>query len=255
MEDMCQAALELGMEEIAITDHADYEPLDVCSDYFRPEPYWQSIERCRNIFDGRLTIRAGVECGETHLYREEVGALISTYDYDVVIGSLHWAGDRPAFDGTFFDGLTLDEGLLLYFDHLTRLAADGEYDLLGHIDLIRRATDQRFGLPELNLELYEAQARALLRTVAERGKGIEVNTSYVFKGLGEPGPSTQVLRWFREEGGEIITLGSDGHYPDQVGAAFDRALDIVREAGFDQVTTFHGRSPIRTPLPNTNRRR
>ena len=45
MAEMCQAALKLGMDEIAITDHADFEPLDVCCGYFDPEPYWAEIAR------------------------------------------------------------------------------------------------------------------------------------------------------------------------------------------------------------------
>jgi histidinol-phosphatase (PHP family) len=243
MEAICRAALARGMREIAITDHADFEPLDPCHGYFRPGPYWEAIDRCRATFEGRLTIRAGVECGESHLYRQEVAALLSAHDYDFVLGSLHWVDSRPTFDGAFFDGLRLEEGLALYFDELAHLAALGEYDVLAHPDIIRRAIYRRFGPTELDLSPYEPLVREVLRIVAERGKGLEVNTAYLRKGMGGPGPSVQVLRWFREEGGRIVTLGSDGHRPEHVGAGFDRALAMVREAGFERLTTFHRRTP------------
>ena len=228
MAEMCQAALKLGMDEIAITDHADFEPLDVCCGYFDPEPYWAEIARCRQAFAGRLTIRAGIECGESHVYRRQVAAILAAGDYDLVLGSLHWAGERPTFDGAFFNGLGLDQGLALYFDHLGRLAEEGDYDVLAHIDIIRRAAHRRFGPGRFALWTHEDRVRDILRTVARRGKGIEVNTSFQRKGMGAPGPSAQVLRWFKEEGGEIVTLGSDGHAPAEVGAAFEEAIELVR---------------------------
>jgi histidinol-phosphatase (PHP family) len=242
MEATCRAALACAMAEIAITDHADFEPLDPCCRYLRAEPYWEALSRCRDVFAGLLTIRAGLECGESHIYRQEVQALVAAHEYDVVLGSLHWVGSRPTFSGSFFDGLAIDEGLELYLDELARLAAAGEYDVLAHADIIRRAAFQRFGVAELDLRRHEERMRRVLRTVAERGKGIEVNTSYLRKGLGPPGPSPQVLTWFRQEGGRFVTLGSDGHRPAEVGAGFAQALGMVREAGFADLATFERRT-------------
>lgn len=251
IEAMCQAALAAGMSEFAITDHADFEPLDPCHGYFRPKPYWKAVERCRAAFAGQLTVRAGIECGETHIYKDKVTALLTDGDYDFVLGSLHWAGKRPAFDETFFDGLTLDDGLALYFEHLERLAAEGEYDVLGHIDLVQRAAYQRFGLRQLDLRPHEAQVRRALRAAAQRGKGVEVNTSFARKAGGEPGPSVEVLRWFAEEGGQIVTIGSDGHAPAHIGADFDRALEMVRQGGFERLAIFERRVASWVPLGPT----
>jgi len=244
MEAMCRAALARGIEEIAITDHADFTPQDPCYGYFRAERYWTALEQCREAFQGLLIIRAGIEVGEAHLYPEEVQVLLSGYEYDFVLGSLHWVDGRPLFEESFFNGLSLDDGLALYFEELARLAEEGEYDVLAHLDLIRRAAYRRFGLRELNLRPHEARVRRVLRAVAERGKGLEVNTAYVRKGIGDPGPSVQVLRWFREEGGQIVTLGSDAHRPEDVGLGLDRALAMVRKAGFEGVTLFCRRMPL-----------
>jgi histidinol-phosphatase (PHP family) len=243
MEVMCRAALAQGMTEVAITDHADFESLDPCYGYFRPEAYWRALERCRATFGPSLTIRAGVECGESHIYQEEITDLLARHPYDVVLGSLHWAQDRPAFHSDFFLGLDLDEGLEIYFEELEQLAARADYDVLAHLDIIRRAAFYRFGLQELDLEPHETRVRRVLRCVAERGRALEMNTSTVRKGMGGPGPSLQVLRWFREEGGQFVTIGSDGHAPPDVGADFDQAWDMVRAAGFEGVTTFEGRVP------------
>jgi len=242
MEATCRAALACGMTEIAITDHADFEPLDPCYRYLRAEPYWKALNRCRDIFASQLTIRAGLECGESHIYRQEVEALLAAHEYDVVLGSLHWVGSRPTFSGSFFDGLTMDQGLEVYLDELALLAVAGEYDVLAHADIIRRAASQRFGVAEVDLSRHEERVRRVLRTVAERGKGIEINTAYLRKGQGPPGPSVQVLTWFRQEGGQIVTLGSDGHRPAEVGAGFAQALRMAQEAGFADLATLERRT-------------
>ncbi len=241
MEAMCEAALTCGMRELAITDHAEYTSVDPCYGFFHPASYWAALQHCREAFAGRLTLRAGLECGESHLHCASIAALLTEHEYDFVLGSLHWVGDRPTFDSEFFDGLTLDEGLALYFDELAGLAADGEYDVLAHMDIVRRATHMRWGVAELDLRPHEAAVRRTLRLVAERDKGIEINTSFRRKGIGAPGPSVEVLRWFRQAGGRIVTIGSDGHCPAHVGSDFDLALTMLHEAGFDRPATFSRR--------------
>ena len=235
METVCQAALARGLEEIAITDHVDWEPQDEGYARFRPQAYWTEIERCRALFAGQLTIRAGVELGEPHRFRQEAAELLARYEYDLVLGSLHWSNGRPAWERAFFgDDLGLDEGLALYFAELYTLASEADYDVLTHLDFVRRAAYLCFGVGEPDLRPHEAQIRRVLRAVAERGKGLEVNTNTCRKGLGGPGASLEALRWFRQAGGRIVTFGSDAHRAEDVGADLDRALAVAREAGFDR---------------------
>lgn len=59
--------------------------------------------------------------------------------------------------------------------------------------------------------------------------------------MSEPCPSLEILRWYRELGGEILTLGSDAHTPDKIGAHFDVALEMARAAGFKRLATFEQR--------------
>ena len=57
------------------------------------------------------------------------------------------------------------------------------------------------------------------------GRALEVNTS-------SPLASADLVRWFREEGGEAVSFGSDAHQPRLVGQRFDLAVDVVETAGF-----------------------
>ncbi|MBE9470803.1 MAG: PHP domain-containing protein, partial [Chloroflexi bacterium] len=78
----CEAAIARGMSEIAFTDHADFDPLDACYEYLRPAAYLAEIERCRSEYGDRLIIRAGVEIGEGHVFRDQAAALLEAHDFD-----------------------------------------------------------------------------------------------------------------------------------------------------------------------------
>ena len=51
-------------------------------------------------------------------------------------------------------------------------------------------------------------------------------------GTSSPLASADQVRWFREEGGEAVSFGSDAHQPYAVGQRFDLAVDVVEAAGF-----------------------
>ena len=72
--------------------------------------------------------------------------------------------------------------------------------------------------------MWEAEIRAILQHVVARGKGIEINTNPLRKGRIEPNPPAIVVNWFRELGGQYLTVGSDSHAPHHVGGNLDRAI-------------------------------
>jgi histidinol phosphatase-like PHP family hydrolase len=120
------------------------------------------------------------------------------------------------------------------------LAAEGDFDVLGHLDLVKRDA-RKFGKVYDGPEPYADLIRAALRSIVERGKGIEINTSPLRRGQPDPCPSLEVLRWYRELGGEILTFGSDAHRPGDIGAHFDVALEMARAAGFTRLARFEKR--------------
>ncbi|MEA3339852.1 MAG: histidinol-phosphatase HisJ family protein [Chloroflexota bacterium] len=235
----CEAAIARGLSEIAFTDHADFGPVDP-SGYFRPTEYLAEIERCRARYGGRLTIRAGVEMGEPHIFAQEAASVLAAGEFDFVLGSAHYAvGMQPAWKPAFFEQ-PLRQAYEAYFQQVARLAAEGDFDVLAHLDLVKRDA-HKFGKTYDGPGPYADVIRAALRSIVERGKGIEINTSALHRGQPETCPSLQVLRWYRELGGDILTFGSDAHTPDAVGACFDVALEMARSAGFARLATFERR--------------
>ena len=247
MATACEAAIARGLSEIAFAEHADFEPRDECCGFLRPAAYLSEIERCRRRYGDRLTIRAGVEVGEGHVYRDQAATLLQAHQFDFVLGSLHWVDGRLHCDGHYFAGRTLDEGLRAYFEQLAQLVAEADYDVLAHFDTVRRAAYRAFGprtlgaLRTLDYTPYEETIRRVLRTLVERGKGLEVNTVTYRRGMGDPSPPLQILRWYHELGGQIITLGSDAHTASAIGAHLTVALEMARAAGFTRLATFERR--------------
>ena len=113
---------------------------------------------------------------------------------------------------------------------------------MAHLDLIKRYDPAGVqGFPA-NRDLVAAT----LEHVIAQGKGIELNTSSVRYGLADSQPAEEILRLYLDLGGSIITLGSDSHAPEHLGAYlrhFQRYLAGLGCEGFytydRMVPTFH----------------
>lgn len=242
----CQAAIAAGIHEIAFTDHLDFGP-DDSHGYFRSREYLAAIEQCRLRCGDQLVVRAGVEVGESHLFGKQASEVIDEEAFDVILGSAHYAdGMRAAWREDFFQQ-PLREAYESYFKQVVGLAAGGDYDVLAHVDLVKRDA-RKFGKEYDGPEPYGDMIRTALRSIVERGRGIELNTSPLRRGQPEPCPSLQILRWYHELGGEVLTIGSDAHSPAAVGADLDVAIDMAQSVGFDYVACFHNRTLCWMPI-------
>jgi histidinol-phosphatase (PHP family) len=235
----CEAAIRLGMSEIVLTDHSDFGPADTLG-YFHPVEYLAEIGRCRTRYGRQLTLRAGVEMGEPHLFAPQAKAVLAAGEFDFVLGSAHYAeGMQATWKSNFFEQ-PLRQAYEAYFRQVVRLAAEGDFDILAHMDLVKRDA-REFGHPYDGPAPYADMIRTALRSLVERGKGIEINTSPLRRGQPEPCPSMEILRWYRELGGEILTFGSDAHKAEDIGANFNAALDMARSVGFARLACFEKR--------------
>ena len=243
---ICEQALALGIEEIAITDHADFIEYESGRDYYDPDGYFAELEQAREQFAGRLTLRAGVEIGEPHRFPDRTRELLRRYPYDVVIGSLHWVGRDLILSNEYFDGRDVEAAYRAYFEELLEMVKVAEFDIVGHVDVGKRYGYDVHGYYDVSP--YEEELRAIYRVLVERGKGIEINHGSLRREVREAAPNLEALRWYREEGGEILTLGSDGHRPNGVGYCLGEAVKMATTAGFDRVTRFAGREPMKIPI-------
>ena len=131
-----------------------------------------------------------------------------------------------------------------YLDELYEIAGMDCFDVMGHIGYTQRyMTRQGFPL-RYTPDEYGEQLRAILRRLIENGRGIEVNCSGLRPGdIGETFPNREILTLYRELGGEIITVGSDGHRTAHASLGIADGYQLLSALGFRYVTTFSRRKP------------
>jgi histidinol-phosphatase (PHP family) len=247
MAAMCQAAVDKGIPEIGFTEHFDHYASDECKDFFELEPWAAELERCRTEFAGRLTVRAGIELGEPHLFADETGAMLARYPFDYALGSLHWVGRHSVFDRDYFEQYPASETFPAFFAELERMTAAGGFDVLSHFDVPVRTAFVVYG--RYDPRDYEDAIRPVLQNVVERGLALDLNTAALRRRAKLLTPGLDILRWYVELGGERVTLGSDAHEPRQVGSHLPEAIEIARAAGLKYLTFFERRQPRLVPLP------
>jgi histidinol-phosphatase (PHP family) len=240
MADMCRSALQKNIPEIAFTEHFNRKPEDICYNKYNPEPFFKDIEACRAEFGPRgLTIKAGAEVGEIHLYRDEVNAILSAWPYDLVLGSLHWNRGESIFERSYFQKRDLLTAAREYFAELTEMIEGGGFNIMSHMDVFKRMGYQvynRFDITE-----FEELVRPVFAACIRQEIAPEINTSALRMSVNQTHPTLEAIRWYREMGGEMLSIGSDSHRPDHIGSGLDKAIEIAKEAGFTRLTKFAGR--------------
>jgi histidinol-phosphatase (PHP family) len=240
MVEMCRSAVAKGIAELGFTEHFDLIPQDPCFAYFDLSGWWAELERCRELFQGELTIYAGIELGEPHRHAEQMRRLLAEHPWDYALGSLHWVGEELIFDRNYFRK-SPDEAYRSYFHELKVMAETADFDVLAHLDVVKRFGFEAYGPFEVTR--YEAEIRAVLQAIAGRGLGLEINTSPLRRSVQQTSPAQPVIDWFFEEGGRWLTLGSDAHEPQHVGHELQAALQSAQAAGFAAAARYRTRRP------------
>jgi histidinol-phosphatase (PHP family) len=246
--DYARRAAQLGLAEVGFCEHVDLDPRDRGYGYLDPKRYDREIAAARVLVPS-VRLRQGIEIAYQTSREDEVRAWLDGHTWDYVVTSVHvvdyadgWAiiSESGTADG-YFATHSLREAYVPYFEELLRAVQSGLGDVLGHLDLVKRYGASHYG--PFDPLAFEGEIRTVLQAAIESGVGLEINTSGLRQSPGEPYPALTVLRWYRRLGGEILTVGSDAHHRDDLGAGIGHALDLARAAGFRAITTFEARQP------------
>lgn len=243
-----EQAISLGMKEICITDHQDFEfPEKYPMTYqFDSEAYWSYMRRVRKLYQDRIDVRIGVELGMKLNIAPKLKRYTRQYDFDFVIGSLHLVKDVDVMYPEYFEGKTGSEAYFEYFETLHKnLLNDIDIDVVGHIDYVVRYGPK---LPPYRYTDFCDILDEILRTAITKGYGIECNTGGFRAGLGTSNPNQEILKRYVELGGEILTIGSDAHIKEHLGFHFDQLKGFLKECGFNYYTIYKQRKPEFLPL-------
>ena len=91
---------------------------------------------------------------------------------------------------------------------------------------------------------YKEKIEEVLKNIIKSGKGIEVNTSTLRGMVNETMPSNDILKMYYDLGGEIITVGSDAHKVEDVGADIKESIEVLKNIGFKNIYKFKNRQAI-----------
>jgi histidinol-phosphatase (PHP family) len=231
----------MGLGGVAITDHVDADLGE--SELEVLEKLEDDVSAAREKYGGRLEISVGAELGEGNHDLPLAEKVVSRGSLDFVIGSMHRQRERKDYYYLDYEREDLDSVMRGYYRELRELVRGGCFDVVGHINYQTRYMNAA-ALARLDLSLYYDILREILGDVARAGKGIEINTSGLWRGLGFTLPTLEVVRMFRDAGGEIVTMGSDAHRVEHVGLELGGAAECLRAAGFSRYAFFKGREPV-----------
>ena len=261
MEQVIKDAITKGFDELCFTDHVDY---GIKKDWDEPgemiyrkggagEPdqmpvanvdypvYYKTFQKMKELYQDKISLKFGLEFGMQAHTVEKYEKLFSIYPFDFIILSIHQIEDKEFWTGEFQEGRTQQEYNERYYEELLNVVKSYKnYSVLGHPDLIVRYDEQGV----YPFEKVKPIITEILKIVIADGKGIEFNTSYHRYGLKNTTPSIDILKLYKELGGEIITIGSDSHKPEHLGAYIDEAKGILKEIGFTRFCTFEKMKPI-----------
>ena len=254
LSEIIASAKEKGLTSLCLTDHHDLDfpffdkegnrefQLDL-------QKYISKLNELQNAQTPGFDIRIGVELGVMPSVTENANEFVKEYDsLDFIICSTHIVDGMDPYYPSYFEKYGEENGYRRYFEViLEALRGYTDFDVYGHLDYCVRygPNKNKYYDPADYRDLFEE----ILKIIIESGRGIEINTGSLYRGLDVPHPHFELLKLYKELGGEIITVGSDAHTPDRIGYGFDVARDLLLAAGFTHYTTFKNRKPEFHPIP------
>jgi len=241
--DMCQTAIEKGLEYICFTEHFDMNPKDYGYGYFDFEEFSKAVDSARSQFLDRLCILKGLEFNEPHLYPVEFENVLKK-ELDVVLGAVHWLGELLISDKELQERFNKEEIFEKYYTEVLKATKFGGFDVLAHLDSPKRYLKQSCN--EWNL------IDEILGELAKSGIALEINTLPLRKGLNECSPDEDLLERYVEHKGRRVCIGSDAHSSPDIGAGSEYAQGLVRrnnklDTGIFLEHEFHSINPANIP--------
>ncbi|MGN0837761.1 MAG: histidinol-phosphatase HisJ family protein [Pyramidobacter sp.] len=252
LDDQIARAVRLGMKYICITDHQDYDyPKWHCTYQLNENgdvgAYVNRLLEAREAWKDKIELLIGIEFGLQPQLAGLHNKVYAQYPFDMVIGSTHIFEGRDTEDQTLYEGRSKQASIRSYFEtELENITVTDGFDTIGHLDYVLRdipGKNEGFDWKD-----YADLIDAMLLTAIKKNKAVELNTKSLVIGMRDSSPGAGVFKRYHELGGKLVTLGSDAHFPERIGACFDIAGDILKEAGFRYYCVFKKHQPVFLPL-------
>lgn len=237
MEDVCESALARNIQEICFTEHFSLNPKAPTYGHMNFERYVNEIYNCKEKYPS-LKIKVGLEICEPHLLKDQYTETLQALDLDIILGSVHNINNQKLRYILNNSPTAYQE----YFEEVYKMVCVADIDIIAHLDLMKRYAARKENI--YKFQDYKQIIEKILKKAIERNIGIEINTSGLRGSLQQMLPSLNIIQFYKELGGELLTVGSDSHTADTVGENIHEALAIAKACEFEYLFKFEKRKPI-----------
>lgn len=253
LEEYIQRGIEIGLSQIGVSDHMPL--LHVSPQTYYPEMampmeelprYVEEAFELKQKYASSISVRVGLEADYIEGWENEIAKIINDYPWDYVIGSVHFLGEWDVSDFRqvhHWEGRDVFEVYQTYYDAVQKAARTGFYDIMGHLDVIKRFNYKPEGRQQ---EVAELEQKTLT-AIAEAGIAMELNASGLTKPCAEMFPCDRILKAAIELG-IPLTVGSDAHDPKKLSENLDIARGTLCTLGVRELATFEQRQRVMVPL-------
>lgn len=263
IDEYVRAGAERGVTAICITEHLfrfeeaykllygwwdeDPDPVlaGLCANYWKDHVSGSVADYVRVVEAAKsagVPVLLGLEMDWIHGREDALREFLAPYDWDIVLGSVHYVGAWGIDDDAFLFEWERRDVARAWSDYgvlMKELAESGLVDALTHPDVVKK-----FGhRPADETPLHDL----ILAGAAVNGTAVELNSNGLRR-CGEIFPALPLVERARALG-LPITLASDAHRPEHVGHGFGDLVAWARRAGYDEAVTFVDRKKTPYALP------
>ena len=250
LQEIVSAAKNAGMTSICLTDHNDLDFPETPDNTTFDLDIDNYIATLKNLSaelsaDNSFDLRIGVEQGVMSTTCETLNSYSTRHPgLDFIICSTHVVNGMDPYYPEFWESADENTCYMTYFENvLYNVENFYDYNVYGHLDYILRYGPCSKKLSEINIKKYLEIAEAILINIIRNGKGIEINTGSLYRGMDYCHPHPEILKMYKELGGEILTFGSDAHDSSHIGYGFKDATILAQSLGFRGYHTFKDMKP------------
>jgi len=223
------------IDEIGFSDHIYFKKAVWSMDFADLPNYVNKINALKKT--SQIPIKTGAEVDFVPSKMVRLMRMINRFDFDYLMGSVHFIGDWQIDSDKQIHRWrreNVDQVYQQYFALVQEMAKSGLFDVVGHLDLVKKYNFRpKRDITSLLFETVEVISKAKMC--------VEVNTGGLRKPCREVYPSEELLK-ICFENGLPITLGSDAHSPEDIGVGLDKAVDLLRKAGYIEIVRFTRRN-------------
>ncbi|MEG1509693.1 MAG: histidinol-phosphatase HisJ family protein [Clostridia bacterium] len=244
---MAQKAISLGLEYYAFTDHLDLDYLFL-KDSYKNVPQLNIKAHCEEIlalqqqFKDKIYFAVGVECSYLKPANPLYIDALSKYNFDIIVNSVHSIDGDDVYMPQCFEGKTQKEVYTKYaLAVLESLDCPYPYDTVAHIGYVSR--NAPFEQNYFDYYDFSDIIDEILKKIISKQKTLEVNTHA--KGTKSNFlPNIDIIKRYKQLGGELITLSSDAHTPDRIGENFGATCQILQDIGYNYLVGYKQHKPV-----------